>query len=148
MHRLLVSAFVAAAGLGVASGALATDQGSMLRMFDASGAVKTEITLTDVARNSVRAAADPNVPGHYVLYFRLTSGGVAKFDRLTKLLAQRGARLKSFQHIIFEVNGHIYARPFIDYLQFPRGLDGRSGIEINQLTQRTATRLAAEIRHG
>jgi hypothetical protein len=147
--RRLVCAVLEAAAVGFpAGGAAAKDDATVLRMYDASGAANTALTLADVARSSVTAAPDPITPGVYALYFRLTNQGVTKFDRLTRLLAQRGARLDSFQHLVFEVNGHVYARPAVDYLLSPHGLDGRNGIEIPGLKQRTATRLAAEIRHG
>lgn len=134
--------------MGLAAGA-ATGRGTgaVLRLYDPSRAIKTEVTLSDVVRTSVKTGPDP-ITGRTVLYLQLTNAGVTKFNRLTRLLAERGARLGTVQRVAFAVNGHIYARPFIDYMQFPHGLDGRSGIQINPVTRQTASRLAAEIRYG
>lgn len=61
------------------------------RTYDPLGYVKVQVTESDVLRRSAHAAREPG--GLWSLNFRLTDEGQAKFRRLTRALAKRGARL-------------------------------------------------------
>jgi len=117
-----------------------------LRIYDSVGQAKWEVRTPDVVRSSARASRQPG--GVAALYFRLTTNGAFKFHSLTRALARRGTRLHRSQRFAFEVDGRVYARPFIDYRASPNGLDGRSGIQVGGLKLATAQRLARGIRQG
>lgn len=102
------------------------------------------LTLQDIDRLSVRTIAEPK--GRMTLAFRLTSKGVAKFDTLTRLLSQQGSKTHRLQHLVFAVDGHIYARESIDYRLYPQGLDGRNGLEFAGLPRSSALKVAREVR--
>ena len=132
---------VIAAGCGSANHTAAG-----LRIYDPAGQVKGEVGPTDVVQSSVTASTDQ--AGTAVLAFALTRHGNERIRSLTRALAQRGARLHRNQHFAFEVSGHVYARPFIDYRATPDGIDGESGIEIPGLGRKVANRIAVQMREG
>jgi hypothetical protein len=117
-----------------------------LRIYDPAGRVKGQVTSTDVVRSSVRTSREPG--GTAGIFFALTRRGKQRIHRLTRALAHRGARLHRIQQFAFEVRGHVYARPRIDYRAFPDGIDGAPGIEIPGLTPGAARRIAAQLREG
>jgi hypothetical protein len=117
-----------------------------LRFYDATGVVKAQVTAGDVIRSSARAGREPD--GHAFLYFRLTSTGVAHFRSLTHGLARLGAKAHRFEAAAFEINGRVYARPQVDYRQFPDGMDAQPGLDIGIASLDFARRLAKEIRGG
>jgi hypothetical protein len=80
------------------------------------------------------------------VYFEMTKEGQSKFRGLTAALADRGAKTHRLESFAFEVSGRVYARPTVDYREFPRGLDAGSGLEFASLPWKTAKRVAAEIR--
>lgn len=49
---------------------------------------------------------------------------------------------------VLAVDGHVYARPSVDYRAYHDGLDGSSGLEMGSLRLAVAQRLAKEIRGG
>lgn len=143
----LVAAAVAglcvAVSLGVAGSADGRQAATTLRLYDAKGIITTQVTLTDVIRNSARAGRSSLGIGTS-LYFRLTTRGVSNCNELWRLLRRRGARTHDlFQYVAFEVDGHVYARIWVPYNQTASGC--RHGIEV-KLPKATATRLARLIR--
>jgi hypothetical protein len=114
-----------------------------VRIFDPSGLVKTSLTLADLVPSSARAWRSPS--GSTALMVTFTSGGRKKFCALTRGLAERGARVGVPQRMEFEIGGHTYAEPTIDFKLFPRGLCGSPGLEIS-LSLPVAQRLARVIR--
>lgn len=115
-----------------------------LRVYDPTGRERTEITTADVVHSSVRVVRQSGRTAS--LFFYLTKTGAARFHILTRALARRGARLHRHQHFAVEVGGRVYVRPWVDYLTFPDGLPGDSGIEMDGVPLATARRLARLIR--
>ena len=148
MRRQFALGLIALVAAGVAGGASTAETRTTLRIYDASGKTTVQVSLADVVRSSVKAIFTFTAPRDYGIYFRLNSRGITAFDQLTRVLAQRGARLGSPQHFAFEVNGRVYARPLVDYRHFPKGLDGRDGVEILGITNAASKALASTIRHG
>jgi hypothetical protein len=114
------------------------------RLFDPTGHVPAEVATADILRSAARAYPEPG--GSAALFVQLTPRGASEFHALTRGLARRGARLHRRQSFVVTIDGHVYARPFVDYKASPDGLDGRSGLELQGLKLATARRLAKEIR--
>jgi len=119
-----------------------------LRIYDPTGHAKDEVTATEVIRSSVRTGREPGGKGTAYLSFALTRRGNQEIRSLTRALAQRGARLHQPQHFAFEVSGHIYAHPYIDYRVTPDGVAGKGGMEIPGLSPKVARRIAGQLRAG
>jgi hypothetical protein len=140
---------VVALAAALLTGCGGTHDGSRagLRIYDPSAHVKGQVTAGDVVPSSVRTGPESGGTAHtYFIYFGLTSRGRQRFHSLTRALARRGARLHRVQRFAFEVNGHVYGRPFIDYRLYPNGIDGSSGIEIPGVPPKSAKRVARELR--
>jgi hypothetical protein len=115
-------------------------------MYDPSGRVADEVTVSDVVVSSVRTGPDGGRTNTDFIYFALTPRGRQRFHHLTAGLAHRGSTLHRVQHFAFEVEGRIYARPFIDYRINPDGLDASTGLEIPGVPPMAAKRVAAALR--
>lgn len=115
-----------------------------LSIYDQSKLSPVRVTTSDVVRSATRTIGAKRGPLN--LWLRLTSRGVAAFDRLTRALARRGARMGAPQFAVFQVNGRAYSRFSINYRLFPNGLDGSQGVEIAGLARSAAVRLRDEIR--
>jgi hypothetical protein len=81
-----------------------------------------------------------------VLHFQLTPGGSAKFRRLTRDLARRGARIQTVPRFVIEIDGRVFRRIRVDYRFSPDGLDASSGLVIAGMPLSTARRLGRGIR--
>jgi hypothetical protein len=114
-----------------------------LRIYDPAQLVRATVTSADVSY--AHADTSPQT-GQALVELGLTARGVHSFCTLTRALAVRGARRHSFQHLAVAVDGHVYARPFIDYRANPRGLCGSPAFEIAVATPALAHELAAEIK--
>jgi preprotein translocase subunit SecD len=146
--RPLAKVALAAACVFVLTAASVTTARVHLRIYDADGHAKPELTLADIVRSSVRADFDPS-SRQAVLFFAFTKPGDRKFHLLTRALARRGARLHRYQHFAFAVNGHVYTRPFIDYKAYPNGFaTGSVGVSMSLPSVKVARRLAGLIRSG
>jgi hypothetical protein len=108
--------------------------------------VKLELTTADVVPSS--AQAQRLAGGSAVLYVGFTSKGAAKFCRLTRALARRGARLHRQQRFAVAVGFGIYVRPLVDYRASPDGLCGAPGFEVQGMRLALARQLAQQIRAG
>jgi hypothetical protein len=71
---------------------------------------------------------------------------VEHFDELTRLVAERGVREHRNQHFAVAFDGHVYARPYLDYRLYPKGLRGDSGLELANLPSSVAQKVVSEIR--
>ena len=90
-----------------------------------------------------RASNEPAVA------IELTERGQTAFHTLTRGIAQRGADVRDFQHLVLVVDDRIVAVPFIDYRQAPDGIDGAGGAQITGgLTTETARWMAAMLDSG
>jgi preprotein translocase subunit SecD len=114
-----------------------------IRIYDATGHVRVEVTERDVVGPSVKVwRAD----GTTNITFELTTRGQRMFLRLTRGLARRGAKLHRTQHFALAVRGRVYSRPFIDYRASPNGLDATEGLSISNVRPGIAKRLADALR--
>jgi len=116
---------------------------SGVRIYDPSGETKDEVRSGDIVKSSVQVSG---VSGLWLLGFQLTPEGGRKLQRLTRALARRGAEAQHPQPFAFSVDGHVYARPTVDYRLTPNGLAAGSGLEISGLRCQVAQRLATEMR--
>ena len=104
---LVVAAVVVAVAL------LARGSGETgVRIYDPAGGAKDEVRTADIVKSSVEVSG---VSGIWLLGFQLTPDGAREFHRLTRSLAQRGAQAGHPQPFAFAVDGHVYARPPVDY---------------------------------
>ena len=115
-----------------------------LRIYDPSTPDAPGVTSAEIVRSSVHAQR--GLQGSGVLRFRFTRRGARNFRLLTLAVARKGSEKGRPQRIAFEVDDRIYARPFVDYRIYPRGLDGSPGIEITLGSFAMAQRLAKRIR--
>ena len=83
-----------------------------VRIYDPAGGTKDEVRTADIVKSSVEVSG---VSGIWLLGFQLTPAGAREFHRLTRSLAQRGAQAGHPQPYAFAVDGHVYARPTVDY---------------------------------
>ena len=113
-----------------------------VRIYDPAGGAKDEVRTAEIVKSSVEVGG---VSGIWLLGFQLTPDGAREFHRLTRSLAQRGAQAGHAQPYAFAVDGHVYARPPVDY-HSPYSLPDSSGLEISGLRCDVAQRLAVEMR--
>jgi hypothetical protein len=100
-----------------------------------------------------RASADPNAEGPIVT-FDFTAPGRRAFQRVTAKVARRGELVNSpgetlNQHFAIALDNQLITVPFIDFKQYPDGINGDHGADIaGNLTSRSARDLAILIRYG
>jgi hypothetical protein len=100
-----------------------------------------------------RPTRDPNTrePG---VEFGFTAVGDAKFRTLTRRIAERGDLVSSAgqtlnQHFAIALDNKLLMVPFIDFKQYPDGINGQHGAEIaGGLTTQSAKDLAILLRYG
>jgi hypothetical protein len=124
---------------------LKADRAPEFRIYDPSGSSKIEIGGIDIHRSTARVV---RLVGSAAVNLDLTQAGELKPCRLTRAVAQRGARFHRQQEIAIAIDGHVYARPRIDYRTSPRGLCGSPAIEFAGQDLHTAQKLVRLIRGG
>lgn len=83
-----------------------------------------------------------------------TAAGRRGFETITRSIARQGARVSSpgqtlNQHFAIAVDNQLIEVPFVDYKQYPDGVNGDHGAEIvGNLTARSARDLAILLRYG
>jgi SecD/SecF fusion protein len=86
--------------------------------------------------------------------FGLTAAGARAFQQVTAQIARRGAGLSSpsrseNQHFAVALDGRLLTVPYIDFRQFPDGINGaREGVDVVGFTPTSAREAAAELRFG
>ncbi len=99
------------------------------------------------------SSSDPNT-GIPDVTFDFTAAGRRAFKQLTAQVARRGARDSSAgemlnQHFAIALDGQLLTVPFIDFKQYPDGINGDHGADIaGNLTSRSARDLAILLRFG
>jgi SecD/SecF fusion protein len=93
-----------------------------------------------------------------IVTFNFTKKGREAFARVTKRIAQRGAqtvlppgvpRQNAFQHFAITLDDQIVSRAYIDFIENPEGIDGRTGAQINGIgTIQETQDLAQNLRIG
>jgi preprotein translocase subunit SecD len=107
--------------------------------------------LVDPRSSLDRSTGAGNAP---VLTFRLTPAGAARVRSLSRTVALRGLDVSlpgdnHFQHFAVLLDGRIVAVPFIDFVQFPGGVDTSAGAQIEGgMSADRARALAAVLRGG
>ena len=123
------------------------------RSSDGYFVVRERPAISNHAIVSPQATRDPNTrePG---VKFGFTAVGDAKFRTLTRRIAERGDLVSSAgqtlnQHFAIALDNKLLTVPFIDFKQYPDGINGRHGAEIaGGLTTQTAKDLAVLLRYG
>jgi hypothetical protein len=106
---------------------------------------------TDVT--NPRASGDPNT-GRPVVTFDFTAAGRRAFQRMTAKLARRGSLVSGLgqelnQHFAVALDDQLITVPFIDFKQYPDGINGDLGGDIaGNFTYRSAKDLAIVLRFG
>jgi preprotein translocase subunit SecD len=100
------------------------------------------LTNEDIARDTAQAveAAKP------VVVVQFTQAGQARFERLTRMLARRGAQRGAPQHALLVVDDVVYAAPFIDFERNPDGIPGDNGLQFDVASMSEARDLAKALR--
>jgi SecD/SecF fusion protein len=93
-----------------------------------------------------------------IVTFNFSNKGRQAFARVTKRIAQRGSetilppgvsRQNAFQHFAITLDDQIVSRAYIDFVENPEGIDGRTGAQINGIgTIQETQDLAENLRIG
>src|SRR3954471_5976550 len=114
----------------------------------------SELTGSDV--KDPKQSFDPRT-NEPIATFNFTKTGRQAFSRVTKRIAQRGAETilpgasnqDKFQHFAITLDDQIVSRAFIDFIENPEGIDGRTGAQINGIGSLQETQdLAENLRIG
>jgi hypothetical protein len=109
------------------------------------------ITNADVM--NPRASTDPNTRTPLVT-FAFTAAGRRAFQALTATVARRGSLVSGLgetlnQHFAIAVDNKLITVPYIDFKQYPAGINGDQGADIaGGLTTQSAKELAILLRYG
>ena len=78
-----------------------------------------------------------------------TERGQSAFHRLTRGIAERGADVREWQHLVMVIDDRIVSVPYINYRDNPDGIDGVSGAQISgDMSEQTARWVAAMLDSG
>ena len=115
----------------------------------------SELTGSDIKDPKQNFDPRTNEP---IVTFEFTDKGRKAFARVTKRVAQRGSttilppgtpRSQGFQHFAITLDDEIVSRAYIDFLENPEGIDGRTGAQINGIgTIQETQDLAENLRIG
>src|SRR3954451_10799358 len=115
----------------------------------------SELTGSDIKDPKQSFDPQTNEP---IVTFNFSGKGRKAFARVTKRVAQRGSetilppgvnRQNAFQHFAITLDDQIVSLAFIDFVENPEGIDGRTGAQINGITSIQQTQdLAENLRIG
>src|SRR4051794_6984696 len=115
----------------------------------------SELTGSDIKDPKQNFDPRTNEP---IVTFNFSKKGRQAFARVTKRVAQRGSetilppgvsRQNAFQHFAITLDDQIVSRAFIDFIENPEGIDGRTGAQINGIgTIQETQDLAQNLRIG
>jgi hypothetical protein len=109
--------------------------------------------LSNSAITKPRADVDPNTH-EPIVTFDLTPAGKRAFHALTATIARRGALVSSpgqtfNQHFVIALDNTLLTVPYIDYKQYPDGINGDRGADISgNFSTQSAKNLAILLRYG
>lgn len=84
-----------------------------------------------------------------VVTMEFTDAGREKFSDITRDLAQRGRLQGQLQQFAIVLDGQIISAPTVDFEEYPTGIDGRNGAQIQgDFSQSEAQTLAQQISSG
>jgi SecD/SecF fusion protein len=102
--------------------------------------------ITDARQQFQQGAFSSNEP---IVTMSFTGDGRRAFADVTKDLATRGALRNELQSFAIVLDGEIISNPTVDYQQYPTGIDGRNGAQIQgNFTVDSAKTLASQINSG
>jgi SecD/SecF fusion protein len=115
--------------------------------------LKDNVALRGSDITNPQQTTDPNA-GTPVITFGFSSKGNTEFQNLTAQIARRGGQVSGLgrtlnQHFAVALDNQLITVPFIDYKQYPDGINGDHGADISGSFTITAARdLANELRLG
>ena len=103
------------------------------------------LTSADVA--SAEPTIDPfiELPAVAIAF---TERGRTAFETLTRGIAERGADVREWQHLVMVFDDEIVNVPYINYSEAPDGIDGASGAQISDISSQTARWMSAMLVSG
>src|SRR5262245_8973473 len=102
--------------------------------------------ITDARQQFQQGAFSSNDP---IVTMSFTDNGRRAFADVTRDLATRGALRAELQSFAIVLDGEIISNPTVDYQQYPTGIDGRNGAQIQgNFTVDSAKTLASQINSG
>jgi preprotein translocase subunit SecD len=110
-------------------------------------ALSGEPALTNAEVASAEPIIDPQLKLPAVA-IEFNERGQEAFSELTREIAQRGADVREWQHLVMVLDDEIVAVPYINYREVPDGIDGASGAQIPGMTGQTARQIAAMLVSG
>ena len=115
--------------------------------------LKDDVALWGSEITNPRQRTDPD-SGTPDIVFGFTSKGRSEFQKVTAQLARRGSLVSGLgqtlnQHFAVALDDQLITVPFIDYKQYPDGINGDNGGDISaSFTTTSARDLASELRLG
>ncbi|MGI9539066.1 MAG: protein translocase subunit SecD, partial [Miltoncostaeaceae bacterium] len=84
-----------------------------------------------------------------VVTMEFTGRGEDAFQEITRELSRRGALVQTNQRFAIVLDGEIISNPTVDFRDFPTGIDGRNGAQIQgNFSRGEANRLADQLNSG
>jgi SecD/SecF fusion protein len=115
--------------------------------------LKDDVALRGSDITNPQQSSDPN-SGQPNVTFGFSSNGKSAFQNVTAAIARRGALVSGLgqslnQHFAVALDNQLITVPYIDYKQYPDGINGDQGAEISgSFTITSAQDLANELRLG
>jgi SecD/SecF fusion protein len=106
---------------------------------------------SDITNPQQTTASNAGAP---VITFGFSSKGNTEFQKVTAQIARRGGQVSGLgrtlnQHFAVALDNQLITVPFIDYKQYPDGINGDQGADISgSFTKASAQDLANELRLG
>jgi preprotein translocase subunit SecD len=115
--------------------------------------LKDNVALRGSDITNPQESTDPNTR-QPAITFGFNSNGKTEFQNLTAAIARRGGLVSGLgqslnQHFAVALDNQLITVPYIDYKQFPHGINGDNGADISSsFTKASAQDLANELRLG
>jgi SecD/SecF fusion protein len=107
------------------------------------------LTGQDVSSASARLETQGIGGNRWIVAMDFTGDGREKFQDLTRQLAVEGNLKNQLQRFAIILDGEIVSNPTVDYNDYPAGIDGRNGAQIEgDFSQDEAQTLATQINSG
>ena len=98
------------------------------------------LTGQDVSSASARLETQGIGGNRWIVAMDFTGDGREKFQDLTRQLAVEGNLKNQLQRFAIILDGEIVSNPTVDYNDYPAGIDGRNGAQIEGTSARTRPR--------
>ncbi len=107
------------------------------------------ITGQDVSEARAQLETQGIGGSRWIVTMQFTGDGREKFQDLTRQLAVEGNLTNQLQRFAIILDGEIVSNPTVDYQDYPAGIDGRNGAQIEgDFSQDEAQTLAKQINSG